>query len=309
MPFPWINPQQHLATPTGGTPTATEPSTNGKDREDGEDGSDNESTIDSDVVDCTLNPEESKEFQEFDPRINDNEVWKPPVSMSKFLEKHFNKCLDEQERQAILADFPKPQCDALQAPKLDSKVEEQLSRKGKDSHFGAEKTLYMLQEQLLEVTGPLTCLWSDLLRPDGNPTKEQMVQLLQRVLVQVGSTSQAINIERRKIAWGRINPGMKSLAKEDYDNRKGNLFGPGFLEKASKKVEADKALAKVVQDGSNTWKRSFEDDPKDLRRFLSKGAPAQYGSKGKQRQFKPYNPNTKKYYQQKKPKQVHHQQK
>jgi len=31
VPFLWINPQQHLATPTGGTPTATEPSTNGKD--------------------------------------------------------------------------------------------------------------------------------------------------------------------------------------------------------------------------------------------------------------------------------------
>ena len=52
-------------------------------------------------------------------------------------------------------------------------------------------------------TGPLTCL--PVVRADGNPSKEQMVQLLQRALVQVGSASQAINTERRKIgstlAW------------------------------------------------------------------------------------------------------------
>jgi len=263
---------------------------------------DNESTADSDVVQYQLDPEESKEFQDFDPKISDEESWQPPPAMSKFLDKYFNTCLDDKERQAILADFPKPQYDALQAPRMDSEVEEQLSKKGKDPHFGTEKTLYRLQEQLLEVTGPLTCLWSDLTRPGGEPSKEQMVHLLQRALVQVGSTSQAINIERRKIAWGRINPGMKTLAKETYDNRKNNLFGPGFLEKASKKIDADKALAKVVHDGSNTRKRPFEDDPKDLRRFLSQGAPAQYGSRGKQRQFKPYHSNPKKSYQNKKQK-------
>jgi len=65
-------------------------------------------------------------------------------------------------------------------------MEEQLSKKGKDPHFGVEKILYKLQEQLLEVTGSLTCLWSEPIRLNGKPTK---VRLLQRDLVQVGSTS------------------------------------------------------------------------------------------------------------------------
>ena len=115
-------------------------------------------------------------------------------------------------------------------------MEEQLSKKGKDPHFGAEKTLYRLQEQLLEVTGPLTCLWSDLTRPDGEPSKEQMVHLLQRTLVQVGSTSQAINIERRKIAWGRINPGMKTLAKEPKTIGKTIFLGQAFLRKHQRRL-------------------------------------------------------------------------
>jgi len=99
---------------------------------------------------------------------------------------------------------------------------------------------------------------------------------------------------------------MKDLAKESYDNRKGNLCGLGFLEKVSKKIEADKALAKVVHDATSQCKRSFEDDPKD---FLSQGTPAQYGSKGNQRQFKQYNPNAKKGPRNKKAKPAHCQRK
>ena len=55
----------------------------------------------------------------------------------------------------------------------------------------------------------------------------------------------AISQERRKIAWTRINPKLKSLATEEYEKRETNLFGPGFLEKASKRIEVDKTMEKV----------------------------------------------------------------
>ena len=61
----------------------------------------------------------------------------------------------------------------------------------------------------------------------------------------VGNTSHSINVERRRVAWARINPILKPLAEEEYKDRESNLFGPGFLEKASRKLEADKALARV----------------------------------------------------------------
>ena len=54
-----------------------------------------------------------------------------------------------------------------------------------------------------------------------------MVRLLQRALVQVGSTSQAINIERRRIAWGRMNPGHQfswMLSPESLDQRDGSFY-------------------------------------------------------------------------------------
>jgi len=45
------------------------------------------------------------------------------------------------------------------------------------------------------------------------------------------------------VAWAKINPKLKSLASEEYTKRDSNLFGPGFLEKAAKKAEADKAMS------------------------------------------------------------------
>ena len=128
-----------------------------------------------------------------------------------------------------MKDFPKPKCDALVA----LQVKEQMQQRGKDPHFGSEKSLYKVEEKILDVVGPLTCLWADLLNKQASVSAEDTLLLTQRALVLLGSASHAITVERRKIAWGRINPKMKSLATEDDEKWETKLFGPGFLEKAS----------------------------------------------------------------------------
>ena len=165
-------------------------------------------------------------------------------------------------------DFPKPICAVLKAPKLDELMKDQMTRKGKDPQFGSEKMLFKLQQQLLEVSGPLTCLWSDMMNPDTDPSTEEIILLLQRVLVMLGSTSRAISLERHRISCTRINPKLKPIATEEFADRKDQLFGPGFLEKASKKLEADKALHKVTDPGvSRKW--NFQQDASDLCSFIS----------------------------------------
>ena len=91
------------------------------------------------------------------------------------------------------------------------------------------------------------------------------------------------------MAWTRINPKLKNLAAEEYSKREANLFGPGFLEKANRKLELDKTIAKVSQpSGSQAAKRArFSRDSSDLRSFLAKGAPARYGG-GKSQHQQPY---------------------
>ena len=49
---------------------------------------------------------------------------------------------------------------------MDDDVKEQLKKKGKDPHFGQEQVLFKLQDLLLEVSGPLMFLWSDLINPE-----------------------------------------------------------------------------------------------------------------------------------------------
>ena len=46
-----------------------------------------------------------------------------------------------------------------------------------------EKSLYRIQEQLLGVAGPLTCLWGDLLDKGTNGGPEEILLLVQRALV------------------------------------------------------------------------------------------------------------------------------
>jgi len=44
-----------------------------------------------------LDDKEAKKFEDFDPKLKDQEVWQPPQSMMNFLEKHFNQSLATEE--------------------------------------------------------------------------------------------------------------------------------------------------------------------------------------------------------------------
>ena len=250
-----------------------------------------------------LGEAEALELVEFDPSVSPKDSWDPPKAMSEFLQKHFNRTLTVAEREAILKEFPKPNCEALTVPKLDEQVKEQLKTKGKDPHFGSEKTLFKIQDNLLDAAAPLTCLWADLVNKEDTITKEDTLLLLQRALVLLGSASNQISVERRKVAWAKMNPRLKSLAEEDYSKRETNLFGKDLLEKATRRMEADKTLSRVAHNppAAPANKRArFASDRADLRSFLSKGAPVKYGNRKPQRQQQPYTPRrfqSNKYFQ------------
>ena len=98
----------------------------------------------------------------------------------------------------------------------------------------------------------------------------------------LGSVPHAITVGRQKIAWAHINPKMKPLATEDYEKQEIKLYVPGFLEKASKRVEvkvSPRENPMPKRKGILNKGRSFENEKCDLRSFKSKGAPAQYGGR------------------------------
>ena len=139
-----------------------------------------------------------------------------------FSEKHFLRCLSVE-----------PKCQALEAPKLDEQVNDCLEKIGKDPHFGSEKMLYKFQGQILDLAGPLTCLWADLLNsdikrgyyPDG--TADPSVSW---------SASDFITQERRQILWSHLNPLIKDISMEEDGKGKGTtLFDGGFWQLRMKK--------------------------------------------------------------------------
>ena len=115
------------------------------------------SSAEEDVIDL-LDDSEALELVEFDPKVKSPDTWEPPQSIKNFLEKYFNRALADEEREAIKKDFPRPNCEAVTTPKLGGEVKVQLKSKGKEPHHGAEKSLYKIQDQLLDVAGSLACL-------------------------------------------------------------------------------------------------------------------------------------------------------
>lgn len=75
---------------------------------------------------------------EFNPSVDPSGAWEAPKAMTEFLDKHFNKCLTDEEREAIRKDSSGS---SLATPKLNKQVKEHIRRKGKDSHFGSEKVI------------------------------------------------------------------------------------------------------------------------------------------------------------------------
>jgi len=86
------------------------------------------------------------------------------------------------------------------------------------------------------------------------------------------------------VAWCRVNPSIGALPEDKDENldkaKETTLFGGCFLERATKRIEEQKALAKVAGAGNGPpHKCQQTQDLHDLHRFLEKGAPARYGGK------------------------------
>ena len=216
LPFIWPNPQQ-LSEPTPQELTANKvsglvrPPVQHTVQDDTEESYQEQPELEQEPeVVSLLDEDEAQQFCEFELEIIDPLSWKLPPSVQKYLDKQFNKLLADKDQEAILKEFPVPDCDAVKATTLDPEVMEPLKSKGKDLWNGAERNLYKIQEQLLDVTGPLTSLWVKLLQSDVEPTKQEIVL---RLLVLLGSTSHAINVERRRVAWARINPNLRKIIR------------------------------------------------------------------------------------------------
>ena len=128
-------------------------------------------------------------------------------------------------------------------------------RKGKDPHFGSEKALYSSKSKYYR------CGWASY-RPVGRPAQQRGKGLRGRHYPAgaegIGASWQCLTLH---LTGAQDDCMDKDLAEEEYDKRDSNLFGPGFLEKASKRIEIDKTTMDKVSNkqhkGSQAKRRNM----------------------------------------------------
>ena len=149
-----------------------------------------------------LGDEEALELVQFEPAVDDEDAWTACDAINNYVKKTFNQVITTTTRDGIVKDYPKPKIECLSAPKLDEDVKKQIEMAGKDPHYGVEKHLYNLQKQILDMSGPLTCLWADLLNRDATVNPKDVILLLQRYIDSPGKCF--IHYHPRKEACGLV---------------------------------------------------------------------------------------------------------
>ena len=161
---------------------------------------------DEDIIDL-LEESEALEMVEFDPSVSPKDSWEPPKAMADFFGKHFNRALSDNEREAIMKDFPKPRYGGAQAGSGSQRPTEEEGQR--PPFWSREIHVYKIQEHLLNVAGPLTCLWSDLLNKEATIAPENILLLVQRVLVLLGSVP-IMSLRRGSLVQDKPNPEVPS---------------------------------------------------------------------------------------------------
>ena len=155
-----------------------------------------------------LNDEEATEFRNFDPTVPDVSTWDAWEAINKYLEWNFTREMPDKERKRFYrtSQSPPARCWLPQTRRWDEDPDNQ------DPHFGVERPLYTIQQQILEMAGPLTCLWADMLDQNAKVDHQTVILLVQKVL--------SFN-----------HPGEEEggLLQEEKE-KDASLFGGGFLE-------------------------------------------------------------------------------
>ena len=122
-------------------------------------------------------------------------------------------------------------------------VERPLEEEKRGFTLWGWKALYKLQGFILNLnlTGPLTGLWTDLMDSSNKISREEVILLIRGSFSwwQVSSMQ-----ERRQISWSRLNPVIKDISMEDSKEKNAILFGDKFIKKATKRIEEETALVK-----------------------------------------------------------------
>ena len=235
-------------------------------------------------------------LQPFDPTIagaeEDEFVFKPPDTVSQYIERFFRKGLPKKERKAMLKADPKPDTPAVSAPEVDQFISIFW---GKKVNLTADKELKQLQDAVLHSATPLAGLWASIAEQGLDRDPEALIQVpvvlesIQRALVLLGNANHYISETRRTHILEAVDPKLTKYAKGDFSDSGKYLFGPSFQKEIVSQVEADTALSKafaIVGRASSRGPKATK-GPRQ-HQFFRGGRAAAYGGGSGANVFNPY---------------------
>ena len=142
---------------------------------------------------------------------------------------------------------PKPNTPAASPPDIDEYLG--VFYRGKLIH-GQDGEMKQVQTALLNATGPLCGLWSQI-HEQGLDKDEGLIQVpvvletIQCTLVLLGNANHLLSEKRRLSMLKSIDPQLTKYAKGDFSDAGKHLFGNKFAKELVTHVEADTAICKA----------------------------------------------------------------
>ena len=232
----------------------------------------------------------------FDPVLagseEDDYHFRPHKVVHDYLERHFRRTLSKKERKAMIKADPKPDCEAAVTPEVDEFLQTFWKGKVNNSQDG---DLKQIQTALLNTTGPLCGLWSQLLE-QGLGKESDLIQapvvldMIQRTLVLLGNANSLISERRRAHILHAVDPKLSKYAKGEFPKAGKSLFGQSFVKEVVSQVEADTAICKASA-LANKAQREVQkgkgpSPPKPT--FFRGGRSSGYGAGSGKNVFNPY---------------------
>ena len=187
--------------------------------------------------------------------------------ITDYLEKHFRVSLTKEVRNPMHKTHPVPHTPVMKVPKIDRFMLDHLKQnypKLRDAELGT------IQSALLSATGPLTCLWADIIDSELHTNEEGVVNvhdvldIMQRTLVLLGNANELISQSRHSNILRCVDGSLEKYASEPRPNSGGFLFGEGFCAQLKGKVESDTTLAQVASLSKRY--HPYGERPRDSRR-------------------------------------------
>ena len=191
----------------------------------------------------------SEDHSLFDP-LASTSSWTTSASFSKFLETNFRRKLSYQQSLVILEEWAIPEVDALQAPKLDQQLLNQVPTNVKKFIQERDKEMFAVQRAFLNATGPL-CGLHDCIDTGSSPSYEEIKLALEQSLCLLGTANTQLSIFRRQRVLAAINRSRLNLAELPLPNAKTWLFWDDFPSLASKQAELSRGLTKNLSQSAN----------------------------------------------------------